>query len=142
MVLDNQNFYLIRGSSLLYYTKLFKRAQTVLKTRYRIDLVQADWKNVSSWLKDHLIVIKATERIKSDSELHLVLESLRRQNPTKFYLLEQDLIKEFRRRRDKLKKIPVKNSIPKIGIIEGKQKKKDNDKKDEDKEAGDYIYIR
>ena len=129
---------IILGIAVNHYSKLFKRVAKILRTRYRIKLNVKDWENLETWIGDELSNIL-------DKKIHfkvleMELENLRRHQPAKFYMLEQDLIKEFRNQVDKLKKADVKIIIPRIGILD-KKPKNNKDKKDSDKEGGDYITI-
>ena len=114
------------------YQNLFIRAKNVLKKRYDIDL---NLEHSISWLT--VQVSEINNRNIEPGELKPLLEAMRRQNPTKFYLLEQELINFIRAE----KKIPT---IRKIKSVEEVDLSKLSNKKDDDFEppadASGYIY--
>ena len=78
------------------YDYLFKRAKTVLKTRYDIDLDESQWSAIEPFLQTQLVIILSDHDKIKNEEIKFYLELLKRQNPSKFYLLELDVIKEIR----------------------------------------------
>ena len=117
------------------YDYLFKRAKTVLKTRYDIELTEPRWNTIEPFLQAQLLIILNKEKVQTE-EIKYFLELLKRQNPTKFYLLELDLIKEVRRDY-KRNQAPLvrKNPEPQITVLDTKR----NDDTDHDDNAG-FIY--
>ena len=77
------------------YDFLFKRAKTVLRTRFDIALDESYWTAIEPFLQSQLLSILEKDKIQTE-EIKLYLELLKRQNPSKFYLLELDVIKEIR----------------------------------------------
>lgn len=116
------------------YDYLFKRAKSVLKARYNIELDESHWSAVEPFLKDQLHSLMKIDKIKQE-EIKFYLELLKRQNPTKFYLLELDLIKEIRSIQKKEQRPTVRNVIePEISL-------RDKDRDDNDSgDTADYIY--
>ncbi len=123
-----------RRKNMTSYDYLFKRAKGVLKARYNIELTEPQWSEVEPFLSAQLVTILKQEKIKQE-EIKYYLELLKRQNPTKFYLLELDLIKEIRKNQKK-EQIPTirKISEPQITV-----KDKDRDDSEHDDTTG-FIY--
>ena len=133
------------------YESLFKRARVILKSRYDIDLAPEHWLMLEDWLCNQTSEI--TSHKTSKAQLIPQLEMIRRQNPTKFYLLEQDTIKELRRKIS-FKKTPIRK--PKIildlpdkqtddndssgGFIKKKPKDDDDDDEGERDDRTGLIY--
>ena len=121
--------------SMVSYDYLFKRAKTVLKTRYNIELTESRWATVEPFLNAQLVVILNKEKIQNE-EIKYYLELLKRQNPTKFYLLELELIKEIRRdHKDNQAPTVRKVSEPQITIT-----KESSDRDEESAGSSDFIY--
>lgn len=117
------------------YDYLFKRAKTVLKTRYNIDLSESLWTSVEPFLNTQLKNVLNKDNIQTE-EIKYFLELLKRQNPTKFYLLELELIKEIRRiHKDNQAPTIRKVSEPQITIT-----KDSNDTDEDPNSSSDYIY--
>ena len=116
------------------YDYLFKRAKNVLKARYNIDLNESQWTKVEPFLSTQLISILKIEKIQNE-EIKYYLELLKRQNPTKFYLLELDLIKEFRNIQKKEQRPTVRKVVePEIRL---RDKHRDHS---ESGDTTDFIY--
>ena len=119
------------------YDYLFKRAKSVLKTRYNIELSESHWAKVEPFLNSQLKIILNEDKIRSE-EIKYYLELFKRQNPSKFYLLELDLIKEIRKDY-KQNQAPTVRKVNKPEIfISNKSDKHDRDE-DPNDSAG-YIY--
>ncbi len=115
------------------YNYLFKRANGVLKARYNIELDEFQWTKVEPFLSSQLKVILKIDKVQQE-EIKYYLELLKRQNPTKFYLLELDLIKEVRNNQKK-EQIPIVRKI-----IEPELKIKDDRDDSDSGDNADYIY--
>ena len=116
------------------YDYLFKRAKSVVKARYNIDLDDTKWSKVEPFLSSQLKDILKKDKIQQE-EIKYFLELLKRQNPTKFYLLELDLIKEVRNNQKKEQR-PTIRSIPEPKITL-KDKKRDDSEHDD---TTGFIY--
>jgi hypothetical protein len=117
------------------YDYLFKRAKTVLKTRYDIELDEKIWQTIEPFLNSRLKNILKEEKIQHE-EIKYFLELFKRQNPSKFYLLELDVIKEIRNLQKQNQK-PTIRKIPEPAEISIK------DRKDRDFDTDDrtgFIY--
>ena len=117
------------------YDYLFKRAKNVLKTRYDIELTESRWNSIEPFLQAQLLTILNKEKIQLE-EIKYFLELLKRQNPTKFYLLELDLIKEVRSDFKKNQAPTIRNVSEREIIIKDTSRKDDTD---HDDNAG-FIY--
>lgn len=119
---------------MMTYQTLFIRAKNVLKKRYDIDL------NVDSslsWLTLQVSEIFDIKKKVEPGELKPLLHTLRRQNPTKFYLLEQELINYIRKEN---KKPTIRKINPVEEIDLNKVQKKKDDDFEPPSDASGYIY--
>ena len=119
---------------MLSYDKLFKRARNVLDTRFNIDIQNFNWTVIEPFLKNQLIENMKKEEIQNE-EIKYFLEILKRQNPTKFYLLELELIKEIRNEIKKEQRPTVRHVFESINIMP----RKDDDEFESDDRTG-FIY--
>ena len=116
------------------YDYLFKRAKGVVKARYNIELDESKWNNIEPFLNLQLKNILKKDKIQQE-EIKYFLELLKRQNPTKFYLLELDLIKEIRSNQKRDQRPTVRKVIEPELVI----KDKDRDDSEHDDTTG-FIY--
>ena len=115
------------------YDYLFKRAKNVLKARYNIELTESKWTTIEPFLSSQIKVFLKIDKLQPE-EIKYYLELLKRQNPTKFYLLELDLIKEVRNNQKK-EQIPTVRKI-----IEPEIRMKDDHDDSDSGDGADYIY--
>lgn len=121
---------------MVHIQKLFMRTKNVLKRRYDIELNDNLWDLISIWLRTQLNSSIKNKAINQDS-INPLLELMRRQQPTKFYLLEQNLIKHIRMVIKKEQRPIIRNVVEEIDLS---NLSKDKDDDFESSDAFGYIY--
>lgn len=124
------------GEAMVHIQKLFMRTKNVLKKRYDIELNDNLWDLISIWLRTQLNSSIKNKAINQDS-IKPLLELMRRQQPTKFYLLEQNLIKHIRMVIKKEQRPIIRNVVEEIDLS---NLSKDKDDDFESSDAFGYIY--